>query len=193
MSKFFALGVGLAVALVVVPAIEAQEKKIEVKTDLTVRGKVVKMEAPDRFVVRTQDNKEVILFTNPQTRYTIRGKAGRYTDLSVGTELNATYLVRDDRNYVNVVTVGDLEPAPAVKATTVEGTVVRVVGEDQVIVKTTGDKEVTVYVNPKTTYRFEDRAGKFTDVRQGSDVRIEYDVRDRRNYARSILGIRRKN
>src|SRR5687767_9376506 len=60
--------------------------------DLTLRGKIVKVEAPDRFVVRTSDNKEVIVYTNPQTRYIIDGKAGRYADLRIGTEINTVYV-----------------------------------------------------------------------------------------------------
>ena len=64
------------------------------------------MEAPDQFIVRTTDNKEVILYTNPETRYTIEGKAGRYADLRVGTEINSAYTVRDNRNWVSTVTVG---------------------------------------------------------------------------------------
>lgn len=196
MSKFFALGIGLAAALMAAAPSLAQEAKVEEKkatADVSVRGKIVKVQAPDQFVVRTQDNKEVILYASPRTRYTIDGKAGKYADLRVGTELNASYVVRDNKYYVNTVTVGDLDATPSVKTTKIEGTVVRVVGDDQVIVKTKGDKEVTVYVSPKTKYIFEDRPARFTDVRQGVDVRIEYDVRDRRNLARSILGIRRKN
>lgn len=251
----------------------AQTKAVR---DVTVRGKIVKLEGPDRFVVQTSDNREVILVANPQTRYVINGKSSRYADLQVGTEISAGYVVRDERNLVNSVTVGaatdappvegnivrgriarvrgeqivirsdagkevvlvtndktrvmlkgkaariaDLrlgldvsvsyvendrrlvaetvtvgestygDPTPAGNGTVLEGTVVRVVGDDQVVIRGANKKEVIVYVNPTTKYVFEKQPGRFTDIRSGADIRIEYDVRDRRNWARSIVGVRR--
>jgi hypothetical protein len=255
-----------------------QEKAAQ---DLTIRGKIVKMETPDRFVVKTSENKEIILQANPQTRFVINGKAGKYTDLRVGTEINAGYVLRDDRYLVNTVTIGaepggvipasgavqtgttlrgkivrlkgpdqvivattggkevmlvaspttryvingkaarfaDLrvgidvgavyaerdhrflvetftvgaEPqvVPAGDATLVEGTVVRVVGEDQVVVRTPEKREVIVYVGPTTKYLIDDQPARFADFRSGAEVRIQYDVIDRRNTARSIIGLRR--
>jgi hypothetical protein len=146
------------------------------------------MEAPDRFVVRTQDNKDVILATNPRTRFVIDGKAARFADLRVGAEVNVVFLVQEDLNVVETVTVGaigaiDTDPADV---TFVEGTVVRVVGQDQIVVRDRANKEVIVFVNPQTRFLLDERPARFTDFRQGASVRIDFDVRDRRNWARSV-------
>lgn len=188
------VAVALAVAL---PAFAQDpprgQAKGQAKGQVTVRGKITKMQAPDQFVVRTQDNKDVILIASPQTRFTINGKAGRYADLRVGTEVNAAYVTQGDRYVVETVTVGaaDTDAAPA-DATFVEGTIVRVVGDDQIVLRDRADKEVIVFVNPQTKYLVEDRPARFADFRQGASVRIDYDVRDRRNWARSVRGVRVK-
>ena len=166
-----------------------------VQVGTTIRGKILKVQGSEQVVVRTADNKEVFLFVNPTTRYLINGKAGRFADLRVGLEVNAAYAERDSRYIVETFTVGtapEAQQLPAGEGTLVEGTVLRVVGEDQVIVRTPEKKEVIVYVGPQTKYLIEDQPARFIDFRTGSEVRIYYDVRDRRNMARSILGVRRK-
>jgi translation initiation factor IF-1 len=239
-----------------------------------MRGKIIRMQGPDQFIVRTADNKEVTFFSQPETRYTIRGRAGRYADLRVDTDVNIGYITRDDRYLVNTVTVGEVLADPptaagarvedaavrgrivkvetdrftvrtadnqettfdadpqtrvviegrqarlsdlkvgaevtlnfrkvvstvtvgavetdAAKVTPLEGTVVRVVGQDQVIVRTKDNKEMVLYVTPQTKYVFADQPARFGDVRAGAEIRVEYDVRDRRNFARSIIGPRRR-
>src|SRR5438128_431019 len=119
----YVASLALVLTIAVVPAL-AQQKKGQAKTDIKVRGKITKVEGTDRVVVRTKENKDVILVTNPQTRFTINGKAGRFADLRVGTEIDVVYLVRDDVNVVNTVLVGELDTAAA-DATLVEGTIVR--------------------------------------------------------------------
>jgi translation initiation factor IF-1 len=189
------LGLAFICLAVALPAY-AQDVKVKVKAgkDLRVRGEIVRMQAPDRFIVRTSDNKEITFVAIPETRIVVNKKAARFSDLKVGAEINAVYTVRDDRFLVSAVTVGEElpapEPAPA-EGTLVTGTVVRVVGQDQVIVKTAEEKEVIIYVAPQTKYVFAEQPGRFTDLRPGADIRIQYDVRDRRNVARSIIGVRR--
>ena len=277
----------LAALVVAGPLVASAQERPAQDTTVTVRGKIVRLEGTDRFVIRTSDNKDVILYASPTTRYTIEGKAGRYADLRVGTEITGVYTTRNDRFMVTTVTVGpvaapppqaappattppqqagngtmirakllrvqgkdqvivrtdagkeytlfvgptarfvingkagqlvDLRPGADVtvifterdnrhwietvtvgdatavepgEGTTVTGTVLRVVGEDQVVVRTTDNKEVVVYVVPQTKYIVNEQPARFTDFRTGSDVRIVYDVRERRNMARSIIGIRR--
>jgi hypothetical protein len=166
----------------------------------TLRGKIVRLQGQDQFVVRTANDKEVILFTNPQSRYLINGRPGRFTDLRVGAELNVDYVIQDDRHWVQTVTIGEtvvapapapaVTPVPAVQDTRVEGTIVRV-ADGQVVIKTGENKEVIIHVDPQTRYTFEERQVRFNDLRTGSPVRVEYELRDRRPVARSILGIRR--
>ena len=160
--------------------------------EVRARGRIVRLQAPDRFVMRTADNKEVILYGQPTTRYLINGRVVKYGDLRVGSDVNVVYVPQGERFLVNTVTVGEPVPGGAVevpaKETVLEGQVVRVVGEDQVILRTSAGKEVVVYVAPQTTYTFEGRPGRFVDLRPGADIRVTYDVRERRNMARAIVG-----
>ena len=183
----------------------AQKTQVQVQQQpaqgTTVQGQIIRMQNPDQFIVRTKDNKEVTLYANPRTRYTINNKAGRYSDLRVGTNINAVYGVQDDRYIVNSVNVGAPvrtttttetveQPAAPAKATVVEGTVLRIVGKDQVIVRTADNKEVIIYVAPQTKYVVNEQPAQFTDFAVGAPVRVEYDVRERRNTAR-LFGRRR--
>jgi len=247
----------------------------------TLRGKVVRVEGQDRIVVKTTDNKEVILMSSPTTRYVINGKTGRFADLRNGVDLRATYNIQDNRYLVSSVQVGDApgiatepgainerkfrgrvvkinvannqivaktqdgnevtlyvqktgrfmrngqpvrmvdlqvgtiieaqyierdnhwwvdevilvtdnadQPAPA--ATEVQGTVVRIVGQNQVIIRTKDNKELTIDLVPQTVYTFDNQPAQFRDVQPGQDVRVQYNVRERRSIASRILGIRRK-
>jgi hypothetical protein len=78
---------------------------------------------------------------------------------------------------------------PSPRATELTGTVVRVAGSDnQFIVRTEDGREMTFYADPKATYEFDGRAAQFSDLRSGVGVSITYDVRDRKHYARRIIG-----
>ena len=198
MRRWILYFASLALILTIaVPAALAQQKKgqakgqtkAETKVDIRVRGKITKVEGTDRIVVRTQENKDVILVANPQTRFTINGKAGRFADLRVGNEIDVVYLVQDNVNVVNTVLVGDLEPADA---TFVEGTVLRVVGEDQIVIRDRADKEVIVFVNPQTKFLIDERPVRLVDFRQGANVRINVDTRDNRTWARTVTSVKVK-
>ncbi len=166
----------------------------------TLRGRIIKLQPPDQVVIRTSAGKELVLFTSAQTRFMVNGKAVQFSDLRVGAEVNADFTVRDGRHLVTQITVGgapnapavEPAPAPAAEPLEVQGTIVRVVGQDQVVIKTADNKEVTVYVQPQTKYLLNDQPARIVDFQPGADIRVQYDVRDRRWFARSILGGRRK-
>ena len=102
--------VAIAAGLLGVSVVHAQQAprptppRVETQS-ITVRGPVVRVQN-DHFVVRGANNKEVILYHSPQTRFVINGKTGAFRDLRVGTEINAGYVRRGDRLVVNTVTVG---------------------------------------------------------------------------------------
>src|SRR5207248_9065576 len=119
------------------------------------------------------------------------------TGLRVGTEITGVYLTQDNRNIVNTVTVGPaatVEPVtpPPAEGTVLQGSVVRVVGQDQVVIRTSDGKEVIVYVTPQTTYNFNDAPATFSAIQPGVPIRVDYELRDRRPYARGIFGVRRR-
>ena len=166
----------------------------EVQRPTTLRGKIVKVNSPDHVTVRTADGREITLIAGPKSRFIVDGRAGRFADLRIGVEVNADFLEQDKRMLVETITIGPApvtEPAPAREVTMVEGTVVRLIGKDQVVIKNAENQEVIVHVVPETTYTFEDRPGRFTDIRTGSEIRVQYNVRDGRNLARTIVGVRR--
>src|SRR5262245_45639144 len=78
----------------------AQQEQPRAQADVTVRGKIVRLEGPDRYIVRTTDNKDVTFYTTPTTRYTIDGRAVKYSDLKVGAEVSTIYTTRENRFYV---------------------------------------------------------------------------------------------
>jgi hypothetical protein len=169
-----------------------------------LRGRIVRT-GQDQFVVQTRDNKQVTFYTNPQTRYLSNNRAAAFTDLRQGAEITAAYTMDGDRYLANNVTLipanaqpetAPAQPAtqpPQAAATNVEGQVVRVVGSDQVVVKTNDGKEVTVYVTPQTTYTMNNQPWRFTELQPGVPINVYYDVRDRRNIASRVLGLPRKN
>ena len=164
-----------------------QPVRVEPKA-VEIQGKIVRT-GTDQFIVQTRDNKQVTFFVNPQTKYLMKDRAILFTDLRVGSNINAVYVPQGDRFVVNQVTIVEDQPQPVpAEGTVLEGEVVRVVGQDQVIVRTAGNKEVIVFVDPKTTYLFENKPGQFVDLRPGAGITINYDVRDQKNFARRIVG-----
>ena len=172
------------------PQVVEPAPRVEIDEDKMVRGRIVRMEMPDRVVIRTAAAKEITVHTTPQTRITLGGRVAQFADLRVGTEVTADFTVRDGRHVANAIVAGGAAAEEAVRAETVQGTVIRV-ANDMVVVRTGENKEVIVQIDPKTRYVFDERPGRITDVRTGGDVRIEYDVRDRRPVARIVSGIRR--
>jgi hypothetical protein len=47
---------------------------------------------------------------------------------------------------------------------------------------------MTFYADPRASYQFGGRPGAFADLRQGVSVSVTYDVRDKRNLARRVVG-----
>jgi len=159
-----------------------------------IQGKVIR-KAPDQFVVQTRDNKEVTVYTHPKTTYRLNNRDAQYSDVRVGVNVTTGYDLDGTRylaNNVVLVPTGPavgtaVEPAPLAEGTVVQGKVIRVIGQDQVVIQTADGKEVIVYVSPQTTYQVNDQGGAFTDLRPGIAVGIHYDLRDRRFQARRIF------
>src|SRR5262249_16597769 len=151
-------------------------------TGTQIRGQVVRS-ANGQFVIRGSDNKEWTFHTNPQTRYWHNQKEARFDDIRVGATVNAWYGPPQGTDYyVNTVaaipveggTTTQVAPPPA--NTFYEGQIVRVVGNDQVVIKTSDNKEIIVYVNPQTTYRLADQPATFQQFQPGVPVRVDYYV-----------------
>jgi len=146
-------------------------------TPTRIEGEVVRVVGEDQVVVRTVDGREVTVFVGPQTSYVFDSKAGTFAALKVGEPIAVEYTVVGTRYRASRIT----------GVTLLEGQVVRVIGKDQVVLKTATGGEQTVYVSPETRYMLTPQGGAFADLRTGTSVNVYYDVRDRRSYARNIF------
>ena len=170
----------------------AQGKAVQ-GTGTQLRGQVIRS-GNGEFVVRGSDNKEMTFRTNPQSRYYSNGKDGRFEDIRVGSNINAWYgPAENNQYYANTVDVipRDAATTPAANNTAYEGQVVRVVGTDQVVLRTADGKEVIVYVNPQTTYQLNNQAATFNQFQAGVPIRVEYSLQNDRPIAHRIFGRRR--
>jgi hypothetical protein len=176
---------------------QTQERRDTAGTDArTLSGRVVRT-GNGQFIVQTRDNRQVTVYTNPQTRYLQNNRAVQYSDLRVGSNVNFGYATEGDRYIANNVTLLPAEqaveevPAQPAQGTVVEGQIVRVIGQDQVVIRTSDGKEVIVYVTPQTTYQLNTpQAATFTDLRVGTPIGVNYDTRDNRFMARRVFAPR---
>jgi Cu/Ag efflux protein CusF len=71
-------------------------------------------------------------------------------------------------------------------AETVKGTIAKVEPAAKRVVVTSGDKEVTIVVEPTSKVRLNDADIKLDDLRVGDHINAVYDVKDGQNIARSV-------
>jgi len=159
------------------------------------RGRIVKIDAANnQIVAKSQDGKEVTLFIQQNGRFLRNGQAVKLAELQAGTVIEAQYLERDNHWWVDEVTVVTESTGgnqPAAEGTQVQGVVVRIVGQNQVIVRTSDNKEVTIDLAPQTTYMFDNQPGQLRDIQPGQDIRVQYNTVERRTIASRIFGNRR--
>jgi len=161
------------------------------------RGKIVAVNgAGNQFVVRTPDDNLVTIHVQKTARFLRDGQAVRVVDVAIGAVIETDFVERDGRRWVEeVIIVPDnagLPTPPVADANEVQGVVVRVVGQNQVIIRTNDNKEVTVELAPQTVYTFNNQPVQLSDIQAGQDLRIVYDTRDRRSIASRIFVVRRK-
>jgi len=176
-----------------------QDRQAPANKGSMIRGRVLRMPAAGQYVIQTNEGKEVTLYAGPQTTYQLNGQAVPVSNIRVGSDLSAAYQLQDGRYMVSAFTLG-APPAvppvpgtapvpPAQQGTTIEGTVFRVVGtSNQFVVRTATGQEIPLVTGPQTTYRIDDRNVMFTDLREGMPVTVTYDVQNRSNMARSVIG-----
>jgi len=150
-----------------------------------VRGRISAVQSnPNHLILKTTDGKEMIVYLDDTRDITVRFEMRDGKRFLTG--LSAAGVVENNRTTETV-------PAAPANGTTVEGTVIKVVGADnQFILRTPEGREVTFYSAPEAVYRFEDRDARFADLREGVPVTVTYDTRDKRNVVRSVFGRRRR-
>jgi len=185
------VGLGLLAcnALAPLPVAAQARNPVEVRPGShRVEGKIIRM-GPDHFIVRTRGNEELTVHVRPQTRFLRRDQVVQFTDLRVGSDIAvvATPVLNQQVLNADTITIVTEEAPPPAEGTLIEGEIVRVVGEDQVIVRTRERKEVTVFVEPRTTYLLNDQPARFTDLRAGVNVHAHVNVRDGRHMAHRVI------
>jgi len=76
--------------------------------------------------------------------------------------------------------------APPPKGTRIQGHVVRVQGPNQFVVRTADKREVILHTHPRTRFLLNERAVRFTDLREKAAVDILFDETEGRNVASSV-------
>jgi len=190
LSLFGLASLALGYAVYTLPAsAQAPQPRPVQPRPVEIQGKIVRT-GTDQFIIQTRDNKQVTLFVNPQTKYVMRSKPALFTDLRVGAPVTVAYSTEGDRlivTTVNLVEEDVVPPPPPAEGTVLEGEVVRVVGQDQVVLRAAGNKEVIVFVDPKTTYVLDNKPAQFVDVRPGARITVNYDLRDQKHFARRVV------
>ena len=175
----------VAIALFTVPDSALSPASAQVKAQTRqVQGNIVRMDA-GQLVVKTSANEQLTVHVRPQTRFMLKDKLVKVTDLRIGASVTVNAILEGDRHFADSVVIVD-EPLLG-QDTLVEGEIVRVIGQDQVLVRTPERKEVIVFVNPQTTFLLENRAGRFVDLRVGAPVRVNVNVHEGRHTARHIV------
>jgi len=150
-----------------------------------IQGHVVRVQGPNQFVVRTSDNREVILHTHPKTTFLFNERTVRFTDLREKAPVVVLYDETEGRYLASSVTIDDAEE-PATEV--VEGEVIRVIEpQNQLIVRTVSGKEVILVAHERTTFTLNARSARLVDFRPGTTVKVRFNVKDRKNMAHSIV------
>jgi len=141
----------------------------------SVRGRIMRASSdPNHLVIQTADGKEMILYLDGK-------REGAFT-----------FETREGKRVLTGLSFGLSGDAPAGTAAPMRGTIVRVAGPDrQFVIRTEEGKEVIFHADPKLVYEYDDREAEFTTLRPGVSVNVDYDVRDKKHYARRISGRRR--
>jgi uncharacterized protein (TIGR03000 family) len=69
-----------------------------------LQGRIIKT-GQDQFVVETSDNRQVTVYTNPQTRFMMNDNPGAFSDLRVGSNINLGFRMDGTRHIANTVTI----------------------------------------------------------------------------------------
>jgi len=123
-----------------------------------MEGEIVARRREDQIIVLTPEGKEITVFVDPKTKYELSNKAARFSDLRKGATIGIDYDTRDKQYFARRVVDTNL----------VSGEVVRVIGKDQVLVKTADARRSPCTVGPETRYQLTEQGGTFTDLRPGA-------------------------
>ena len=82
----------------------AQRSTNPTPQDQILEGKILKTEQ-DHFILETRDNRQVTIYTSPQTRYTLNQNPAAFSDIRVGNSVNVNYTRLGDRHNATAITI----------------------------------------------------------------------------------------
>jgi hypothetical protein len=176
-----AIGIGAAWITAAATADDKRSDKPPDKATM-LEGEIVGIQGDDQLVIKTPEGKEVTVFVEPKTRIMLANKEKKFADLKKGGVVGVEYNERDKKYYASNIQ----------DVTLLEGQIVKVVGKDQVLVKTADGKEIVVFIDPQTRFLLTEQGGTITDLKPGADINVYYDVRDERNMACRVWAPRRR-
>lgn len=77
-----------------------------------LEGRILRTVGTDQFIILTRDNREVTVFTNPETRFLMDGRAVGFTDLQVNRNVTFGYTMQGGRHIANTITINAALPNP---------------------------------------------------------------------------------
>jgi len=69
-----------------------------------LEGRVIRT-APDHFVIESRDNRQVTVYTNPETRFMINQNPAAFTDLRSGANISLNFTRQGDRHFATNVRI----------------------------------------------------------------------------------------
>lgn len=185
-----------------------------------INGRIVRM-GQNQYVVQGVNGQQYTFYTNPQTSYWMNNNPAQWSNLQVGSNVSTWYTPQNGQYQVNRVQLypagaafppapqnavvpagnpapapGAVAPAPAVAAPATpqvyEGTFVRMVNANQMLIRTSDGKDVIVNVTPQTNVTYDSQPATVSTFQPGYPVRVNYYEDNGRPYARGILGLRRR-
>jgi hypothetical protein len=187
-SQWFAWAVAVLTLAAFTASAWAQRRMAPAPVGTRIQGHVVRVQAPDRFVVRTADRGEVILHTNARTRFLLNERPVRFEDLR---ERAPVVVFFDDLGQRHVASSVAISPA-ALPEEILEGRIVRVLEDDRLVVRSPRGREVIVVTEPRTVFTINERPARLADFRVETSVRINFTVRNRTTVARSVVAMSRR-
>jgi len=151
----------------------ASNRETEPRSDrggMRVRGRIVQVaNNPPRLVIRDDSGKEIAVMVDESR------------DIALTVEQReGVYYLAESRAMVS-------GPAPTPVATSVQGTVVRIMpAENQFVLRTEKGEEIVFYGEPKSTFRIDNQDAQFTAIREGTWATVNYDVRGKRKFVRAF-------
>jgi hypothetical protein len=178
----------LAFAVFTVPA-RAQRRGPPRPMGMGMHGQIIRIRAPNQFIMRTPDNRQMILHTDAQTRFLLNERAARFSDLRRRSNVAVRFNRVGGRNLARSVTINpSLGPVLGAGVQRLEGTIVRVRDlDDLMLVRTAAGREVLLDIASRANLTINNQPALLRQFQPGMPVQIQFAVQDGKKMAQSVV------